>query len=307
MPGARAEASAAFWPTNRPSAAAGRRSPPAVGHPAPGRSAQSRLQPARRRGCGAARCRSPSSATTRRGYGPSVCSTIHAPGLPPRQRSSSKVHRGAPETGLSRLRFAGRAGDLPPCRRRRSAGPALAGAAVRPAPDDETGGPAPFARQLQAASRGEIDVFRLADHGGDPGRGQGVLERRQGLGFVTGADLDQLVGGKSETLQPRRIEIVPPHHPNHGALGRQGRGHQRRHRRRRGRGFELQPLARQLMPASERQAAPRQGVVDPGIAERQGAPRRRGRLQRRQARRASPISAPAETSWRRTPFVLILF
>ena len=179
------------------------------------------------------------------------------------------------QADIVRRRRRGRRGDPPAAERGRAGhGPALARpAAIGPPVQHHAEAAPPLAGQLQAAAGGQVRRLGLADGGGDPLRGQRVLQHRQGLGLVAGANLDQPSGREAEARQARREEVVAPRHPDDGP-GLDPRGEQRPQQqahegRRRGAGLVLQPRPRHLVPAAQRQAAAGEAAVDGRIAERQ--------------------------------------
>ncbi len=96
--------------------------------------------------------------------------------------------------------------------------------AKRTAAENKARGPSRLAGQLEASTRGEIHRRRFAYGGGDARTSQGLLQNRQGLSLIPDADLDQALGGKTQTHKARRIEIIAPHDPHHRAPGGQWRG-----------------------------------------------------------------------------------
>ena len=204
-PGARAEASAAFWPTKRPSAAAAdveRRQPP---HAALLRDqgeaplSAGEAEGLRRRQLSIAQFGNHAQRIRSIGLLHDPCAGPPAPAAfqfqAPARRARGRARPVRGRWARRRPSIASPPPILP--------APASPRAAEGPAADDEAGGPAPLAGQLQATPGGEIDVLRLADHRGDAGGGQGVLERRQGLGLVAGADLDQPLRRESRGLPAR--------------------------------------------------------------------------------------------------------
>ncbi len=122
--------------------------------------------------------------------------------------------------------------------------------AKRAAAKDKTRGAPRLAGQLKAPTRGKIHRRRFAYGGGDARTSQGLLENRQGLSLIPNADLDQALGGKAQAHKARRIEVIAPHDPHHGAPDGQGRsegGHESPGRRA---CFRLETFARRFVPTS---------------------------------------------------------